>query len=124
MMRCSLMPAIAIGLLAIAPAWADASPIGIWTRDNGGLRVRVVQCGAGLCGVIIREDDKTSPAKVGQRILSGMKQSGANTWKGSAMNPGNGKTYTGTMTLVRNTLTTSGCVLGVICESVVWTRAR
>ncbi len=116
--------AFALGVIVAAGALADASPIGVWVRDNGGLRVRVARCGANLCGVIIREDDKTSPARVGQHVLSGMTPSGPNTWKGTASNPKNGKSYEGTMTLSGNTLTTDGCVLGLICESVSWTRAK
>ena len=60
-------------------------------------------------------------AKVGQRVFFDMKPNGANSWAGSAFNPEDGKTYTGKMTLDGNKLTTSGCVMSVICKSTTWT---
>ena len=115
---------ISLVVAMAAPAAAAVSPVGVWIRDNGGLRVRVAPCGAALCGVIIRQDDKSSPAKPGMRVLSGMTPSGPNTWKGSAFNPVDKQTYAGTLTLSGDTLTVSGCVLGLLCQNVVWTRGR
>ncbi|CAM5768644.1 DUF2147 domain-containing protein [Bosea minatitlanensis] len=99
--------------------------LGVWERDTGASRVRFGKCGEAICGTISWLKDPNGPAKLGQRIFFDMKPSGANTWKGSAFNPEDGKTYSGTMTLSGPTLTTAGCVLGgLICRSVTWKRTN
>jgi len=110
--------------LAAAPAAAQDAT-GTWLRDSGASRVRIAPCGDALCGHITWLKDKSGPAKVGQRVFYGMKPSGAGSWKGSAFNPEDGKTYSGKMTVAGNSLTTSGCVLGgLICKTVNWSRAN
>ena len=109
--------------LAAAPAAAQDAT-GTWLRDSGASRVRIAPCGDSLCGHITWLKDKSGPAKVGQRVFYGMKPNGAGSWKGSAFNPEDGKTYSGKMTVSGNSLTTSGCVLGgLICKTVNWSRA-
>jgi uncharacterized protein (DUF2147 family) len=110
--------------LAAAPAAAQDAT-GTWLRDSGASRVRIAPCGDALCGHITWLKDKSGPAKVGQRVFYGMKPNGAGSWKGSAFNPEDGKTYSGKMTVSGNSLTTSGCVLGgLICKTVNWSRAN
>lgn len=117
---------VGLGLAAVS----FATPVtaqdvtGTWLRDTGASRVRFVKCGEAMCGTLAWLRDTNGPAKVGQRIFYDMKPSGAGKWSGTAFNPEDGKTYSGTMTLAGNTLTTSGCVLGgLICRSVKWSRA-
>jgi uncharacterized protein (DUF2147 family) len=87
--------------------------------------VRFAPCGDSICGTVAwLKDPATAKSKVGQRVFFDMKPNGANRWSGSAFNPEDGRTYSGNMTLAGNTLTTQGCVMGVICRSVTWTRAR
>nr|WP_236841921.1 DUF2147 domain-containing protein [Bosea sp. PAMC 26642] len=98
---------------------------GTWLRETGASRVRFVKCGEAMCGTLSWLKDANGPAKVGQRIFYDMKPDGPGKWKGSAFNPEDGKTYSGTMTLAGDKLTTSGCVLGgLICRSVNWSRAE
>lgn len=98
---------------------------GIWQRDTGASRVRFAKCGEAVCGTLAWLRDTNGPAKVGQRIFYDMKPSGAGKWSGSAFNPEDGKTYSGTMSLSGDTLTTAGCVMGgLICRSVKWSRAN
>ncbi|WP_449254557.1 DUF2147 domain-containing protein [Bosea sp. (in: a-proteobacteria)] len=113
-------------ILAGGIAGASAQEVlGVWERDTGASRVRFGKCGDALCGTISWLKDPNGPAKLGQRIFFDMKPNGANTWKGSAFNPEDGKTYSGTMTLSGPTLTTAGCVLGgLICRSVTWKRTN
>lgn len=114
-------------LLAIAPAGAAQAgdPSGVWLRDNGHSQVRLGPCGGGYCGTIIWLRDHSTPAKVGQRVFYGMVPDGENSWSGHAFNPEDGKTYSGSMTLSGNHLTTSGCALGgLICKSAHWSRVR
>lgn len=115
----------ALGLLASVAGAASQEVVGTWERDTGASRVRFTKCGEALCGSLSWLKDTNGPAKVGQRIFYDMKPNGANKWSGSAFNPEDGKTYSGTMTLSGSTLTTAGCVMGgLICRSVKWNRSN
>jgi len=123
MMRLSLAAAGLLlgGLLPVAAQ--DVS--GTWLRESGASKVRFGKCGEAVCGTISWLKETSGPAKVGQRIFYDMKPAGAGKWNGSAFNPEDGKTYSGTMTLAGDTLTTAGCVFGgMICRSVKWTRSN
>ena len=112
-------------LLGLATAAAAQEVTGLWERDSGASRVRFTKCGEAVCGTIAWLKESGGPAKLGQRIFYDMKPNGANKWSGSAFNPEDGKTYSGTMTLSGNTLTTAGCVMGgLICRSVKWNRSN
>ena len=119
------------GLSALALSLASGGAVlaqavaGTWLRESGASRVRFAKCGEAMCGTLAWLKDTNGPAKVGQRIFYDMKPSGDGKWTGSAFNPEDGKTYSGTMTLAGDKLTTSGCVLGgLICRSVSWNRAN
>jgi uncharacterized protein (DUF2147 family) len=119
----------ALGLIAIGLSFGGSAMAqdvaGIWLRDTGASRVRFAKCGDAMCGTLAWLKDTNGPAKVGQRIFYDMKPSGDGKWAGSAFNPEDGKTYSGTMTLSGDALTTSGCVMnGLICRSVKWVRAN
>jgi uncharacterized protein (DUF2147 family) len=108
----------------LAPVLAQ-DVAGTWLRDTGASRVRFAKCGEAMCGTLAWLKDTAGPAKVGQRIFYDMKPNGPGKWSGSAFNPEDGKTYSGTMTLSGDNLTTSGCVMGgLICRSVKWSRAN
>ncbi|SDF25568.1 DUF2147 domain-containing protein [Bosea robiniae] len=112
-----------LGLLAGVTTAAAQDVVGTWERDTGASRVRFTKCGEAICGSLSWLKETNGPAKVGQRIFYDMKPNGANKWSGSAFNPEDGKTYSGTMTLSGSTLTTAGCVMGgLICRSVKWNR--
>lgn len=111
--------------LVIGPALAD-DVSGVWLRESGASKVRFAPCGGAVCGTLVWIKEGTdTPAKVGQRLFSGMKSTGPNSWSGSYNNPDDGKTYTAKMSLSGGTLTTEGCALGgMICRSSTWTRAN
>jgi len=111
--------------LAAGPALAD-DVTGVWLRETGASKVRFAPCGGAICGTLVWIKEGTdTPAKVGQRLFSGMKSTGPNAWAGSYSNPDDGKTYDAKMSLSGSTLTTSGCAFGgVICRSSTWTRAN
>lgn len=124
--RKRLAGAVLLALASTAGGGALAQDVtGTWLRDSGASRVRFAKCGEAMCGTLAWLKDPNGPAKVGQRIFYDMKPTGDGKWSGSAFNPEDGKTYSGTMTLAGDKLTTAGCVLGgLICRSVVWNRAN
>ena len=122
------MKAVTIGLLLSAamavPALAEGAT-GTWLRETGAARIRISPCGGALCGTVIWLKDPNGPGKVGQQVLVDMKPSAANEWRGTAFNPEDGKTYSGTMSLNGAHLTTAGCALaGLICKTVNWQRVN
>jgi uncharacterized protein (DUF2147 family) len=124
-MRALALAGFAAAATGFAPPAAAQDVAGTWLRDTGASKVRFAKCGEAVCGTIAWLKDADGPAKLGQRIFYDMKPSGAGKWSGSAFNPEDGKTYSGTMTLSGDTLTTSGCVLGgLICRSVKWARSN
>ena len=117
--------AVAATLAMLATPTPAQEVTGTWLRDSGASKVRLAKCGDAVCGTISWLKDSSGPAKLGQRIFYDMKPSGAGKWSGSAFNPEDGKTYSGTMTLSGDTLTTAGCVMGgLICRSVKWSRSN
>ena len=126
--------AAATACLAQAAQAADAK--GVWLRDSGSSKVRIAPCGEALCGTIVWEKNprndvnnpdeaKRSRPLVGTQVFFNMKPSSDGRWNGSAYNPEDGKTYSGSMILAGETLTTKGCVLGgLICRSVEWSHSN
>ena len=98
---------------------------GIWLHEDGASKVRFAPCGQAMCGTIVWLKETKGPAKVGQKVFYDMVSSGADNWTGKAFEPSSGKEYTGKMTLAGDSLTTAGCILGgLICKSIVWSRAK
>jgi uncharacterized protein (DUF2147 family) len=122
-MKAVLLGAAMLAAMAAPVLAQDAT--GTWLRDSGNSRIRIAPCGDALCGSITWLRDPGGPAKIGQRVFMDMKPAGPNEWRGQAFNPEDGKTYSGTMTLAENRLTTAGCVLGgLICKSASWQRVK
>ena len=131
-------------LAAVTPASAG-DPRGNWMTESGKAKVAIVNCGGALCGNIVAltepidpatgkpKTDKNNPdaAKrarpmLGVQIVIDMKPDSADKWKGQVYNAEDGKTYSGSITLVNaTTLTLEGCALGgLICKNQTWTRTN
>lgn len=126
------------GLLLLAAPAGAADVTGAW--NTGKARVRIADCGSGLCATITALNEpndaagkpktdrnnadasKRSRRIVGISILSGMKPAGDSVWKGSIYNPEDGKTYSASMTLQGSSLKVEGCALAIICRTQVWSR--
>ena len=135
--------ALGVAVVAMGPARASEDATGVWRMDNGKVTVRVTPCGQGLCGRVVslkkpRDDkgrprlDKENPNPalrqrpvVGLTILSNMKVSGEGRWSGTIYNPDDGHTYSSTMQLLGPaTMKVNGCVAGVLCKSLKFTRVQ
>lgn len=134
------MKAISLAALALlattttSVALAD-DPSGVWRLDSGKVTVKVEQCGGELCANIVGLKEPTykdgtpkidrhneNPALrkrplMGLNVLSDMKPSGENTWKGAIYNADDGKTYSATMRLSGNVIKLKGCVAGIFCKT-------
>jgi uncharacterized protein (DUF2147 family) len=131
-------------LAAVAPASAG-DPRGSWLTENGRAKVAIVNCGGSLCGNIVALKEPNDPATgkpktdsnnsdaakrtrpmIGVQIVIDMKPDAADKWKGQVYNAEDGKTYSGSITLVNGTtLNLQGCALGgLICKTQTWTRTN
>ena len=118
----------ALSIVAISAlpslALAQADPIlGAWTRDTGASKLNFAKCGDAICGTITWLKDPSGPAKVGQRIFTNVKQTAPGKYSGTAFNPEDGKSYSGSITVNGGTLNGGGCVMGgLICRTVNYRR--
>jgi uncharacterized protein (DUF2147 family) len=126
-----------IALIAVAAALpvtasAQAPLEGHWKNPKGSVVVRLSSCGDAYCGVVIEASDKAkasarrggTPTLIGTRILSGMKPTGAGTFKGLVFDPKRNIRAPATVRLLGpSTLVVKGCLIsGIICKEQRWTR--
>ena len=120
--------------LAMATAAFAADPIeGNWRTiadDNGnsGL-ITVVQCGAKICGTLMKSYDKAGKEfkseNQGRKLIWDMSNNGGGNYSGGKVfSPDRGKTYNGKLQLSGNTLTVQGCVLGICRNGGTWSRVN
>ena len=103
-----------VGLASTAQA---ADPFGTWTRPSTGAQISFYDCGGKLCAKVVGVKDQTKKDNVGKVIMTGAAKSGDKAWTGDLLNLEDGKTYTGTVTLVADGLNLKGCALGgIICK--------
>ena len=126
------------GMLA-APAFAAEPVTGTWLTDARDGIVEIAPCGAKLCGRLAKmlvapkgpSTDRNNPDPalrsrplVGLTVLTGFASDG-DVWRGTGYDPKAGKNYATTLQrLGPDTLKVKGCVMGFLCRSAIWTRAR
>lgn len=137
--------AFAMLCLAEATGALAADPRGHWLTEDSRARVTIASCGGALCGNIVALKEPNDPATgkprtdkynpdagkrarpvIGLQIVMDMKPDTADRWKGQVYNVEDGKTYSGSITLVNaTTLNLQGCALaGLICKTQTWTRTN
>jgi len=127
-------------LLAIFPVAAQQpppqpDPTGAWLVANTYARIKIVECGSQMWGVVDWEatlggvDGKNPDPKLrsrstlGMPILLGMTRSKSNQWDGQIYNSEDGHTYSASISLLNpNMLRVQGCFLGFLCGGENWTR--
>jgi uncharacterized protein (DUF2147 family) len=145
MVKVFAIAAFAMLCLAEATRALAGDPRGHWLTENSRAKVTIVSCGGALCGNIIALKEPIDPATgkpradkynsdaekrarpvVGLQIVIDMKPDTADRWKGQVYNVEDGKTYSGSITLVGATmLNLQGCALGgLICKTQTWTRTN
>lgn len=128
---------LSLSLLAGAvafPSHADARDAleGVWRNRPNTLLVRIAPCGPALCGTVVEADAAArastrragTPNLIGTQVLTQLRRSSKNTYKGQVYNPNLNIHAAGTVTLVGpSTLLVEGCVLaGLICRHQHWSR--
>lgn len=117
---------------------AFANPTGIWSRTNaaGETKIQIEECEQQYCGTVAwmenpRNDTQNPDPElrdrpiVGIQIFNDMVKVSDTQWNGSLYNPENGKTYSGSLTVINNdTLKLQGCIIWPLCKTDVWTRSE
>lgn len=111
------------------PALADPAE-GIWKTqvdDGNYAHIKMVSCGAKLCGTIARAFNSSGEFKTpnaGKRLVWDMVPKGGGSYgDGSIWQPSKDKVYSSKMTLKGSKLLVSGC-WGPICKKQTWTRVK
>lgn len=117
-----VVPLVA-GLLWAAPAlaWEAVDPSGVWLREDGKARVEIAPCGTDLCATNLWIGDTSGSEEVGDRLVISPQPRSATTLTGKAYDPKRDRTYSITIEVGRDSLTTRGCVLVILCRNVAWT---
>lgn len=128
--------ALVLSSALVTGAAADTQQVtGTYVNQSGGTKVRLSDCGTGLCGTVIwmknpvndvnnPDVSKRNRSVVGIQAVS-LKSTGPATYAGSLYDTESGKTYSGKAQFSDNEVTLSGCVLGgLICKSSIWRRAE
>jgi uncharacterized protein (DUF2147 family) len=137
-MKSNLLAAGAVSFMFAAAAFAQTAEdaIGVWESEVKSQN-EFYKCGDGLCGKILRvvdgqktDDKNPDPAKknrpiVGLVFMQGLKRTGPNTWSGNLYNRGDGKTYSGTLTVKsKDRIEVAGCVAAVFCSTTSFKRVK
>ena len=139
-MRKPILFALAASV-SVAGAAAASPASGVWHAPDKNATIQVYDCGAAICGRVMDSDDlranpdmrdtKNSDASLkgrkvkGLTIMTGL-SGGPTEWSGgSVYDPASGHTYHGSFTLVgSDTAHLKGCIIGPLCRTDTWTRAR
>lgn len=134
-LACLAGAALVVTTAALAQSANDA--VGVWRHPENGSHVEMYKCGENLCAKIVKifdgqktDDKNPDVAKrnrpvIGLVIISGAKQTGPSSWKGTVYNRADGGTYAGTITVKsKDALDLSGCTAFILCKTLTWTRVK
>ncbi len=125
--------ALTIAALAALAVPAMADPLeGMWQTaqdDNGNSGIiEVAPCGAALCGTLVQSFDSNgndmASANIGRQIISETVADGEGAYRGKVWSPDRDRTYNSRLQLTGDTLSVSGCVLGICRDGGTWTRVQ
>lgn len=115
-----------IAAVAVPAAAASAGSdeiFGNWSRDDGGARVRVANCGGYICATNTWiKDPAKQNEKVGDRLIFTIKTVN-DEWSGSAYDPQRKLKFSAKLKAAGDSMVTTGCMFGgFICRSTRWTK--
>jgi uncharacterized protein (DUF2147 family) len=139
-----LVAAAVAGLVMLSSATYAGGAEGTWVSEDGGLNVRLSDCGGVLCGKVVwlnepidrvtgkPKTDKLNPdpAKrslplIGLKVAKNFKPIGRNEWAGTIYNADDGHSYRAYLKVEdARTARLQGCVLAIFCRGHTWTRTN
>ena len=125
---------LALGAVALAGTAATADPIyGAWQTardDNGNYgQIDVAACGAKICGTLVKsfnsDGSELQSENIGKQIIWDMVAKGDGAYSGGKVwSPDRDKTYNSKLQLTGDTLSVSGCILGICRDGGTWSRVN
>jgi uncharacterized protein (DUF2147 family) len=120
-----------------APSLAGSTPVGTWRDNEKGSIIRVYECGGGMCAQVVKpyhagaKDAYNSNPALRERPITGLiimdraKKSGSNIWSGTLYNAEDGKSYSGSMSVVSDDeLEMKGCAFSMFCQTRGFSRVK
>jgi uncharacterized protein (DUF2147 family) len=97
---------------------SGSSPIGLWLTQKKEAKIRVVECGANICGHV--------EGKPNDKVLINMKPTGGNRWNGTIQDIRRGGKYSAHISLKGpDALRVTGCAFGgMFCGGETWSRVE
>ncbi|CAN1563990.1 Domain of unknown function DUF2147 [Rhabdaerophilaceae bacterium] len=115
---------IVIGLASATVTNALATPIGLWARGDGNARVRIEPCGSALCAINTWIKDTSQGENVGDKLVMTVAPAEGGRLDGTAFDPKRDRSYGISIRFSKDRMSTRGCILGVLCKTVNWTRIQ
>ena len=112
----------ALAFLAGSPAAASPSPEGLWARGDGNAKVRIERCPQGFCAVNTWIKEGTPDEKVGDYLVMKVAPDGPTSLAGDAYDPQRKMSYRIHIRTGDKSMTTTGCVWGLLCKDMNWSR--
>lgn len=121
MIRCAIAVCVFTLTCSIAISAQAGGPDGVWMRDDGNARVKIAPCGSKLCATNLWIKDTSKGEEVGDRLIMSLERKSDTELSGSAFDPKRDRTYSMTLIIGKNELTTRGCIIGgLLCRDVNW----
>lgn len=123
--------AILVLLTAVSTHSAQTGVSGIWENPSKSVVMKIANCEGHLCGTVVwasdkakRDASKGTKQLVGSHLLTNVKQTSHNHWKGRIFVPDqNIRVGAKLMMVGHDQMKVSGCAL-MICKSQVWHRTH
>ncbi len=124
---------LGLAALALSAGAALADPVlGTWKTevdDGAYAHVRMRECGAKICGHIVRtfkDGGEYESENIGKMLVRQMEPRGGGHYRGRVWRPSNNRVYIGKIDLQgEDRLKLRGCVAGgLICAKQTWTRVN
>lgn len=123
---------LALAFALPATALAQEPVEGHWRNPKNTVTVKIAPCGRAWCGWVVQATEKAKEGAreggtenlIGTRILTGLRKTGDNTFKGQAFDPKRNIHAAAIVTVLSPTvISVKGCKFaGLICREWTWTR--
>ena len=96
---------------------------GQWARGDSKAKVAIAPCGQNMCATNTWIKAGTAKEKAGDKLVMTIMSKSKGSYSGTAFDPQRNLTYTISVTVDTDKMTTRGCIVaGLLCRGISWTR--